>query len=175
MKRDAEFSKMNLISRIACSNENKRERFYLIRLTSVNVFKDDVNVFEEWCQCILRWCQRIIILFLNMMILKFNSTRKFLFFFRNEIDKLDRKSRVKKTNKDKISAFRNSSMRDSRLFRDFIFKSESQSEFQFQFELIVNSFIVIFVTFIAFIISIAFVVSIAFVLIDNATLLKILL
>ncbi len=62
MRRDAEFSKMNSVCRIACSNESKREDFYLIRLASVNVFEDDVNVFEEWCQCILRWCRRIIIL-----------------------------------------------------------------------------------------------------------------
>jgi hypothetical protein len=64
-------------------------------------------------------------------------------------------------NKDKISAFRDSSMRDSRSFRDFVFESESQSESQSQFELVVDSFIVAFVAFIASVVSI-----------DNATLLK---
>ncbi len=106
--------------------------------------------------------------------LQFNRYTKIFAFFRNEIDKFDRKSRVKKTNKNKVSAFRESSMRDSRSFRDFVFKFESQSDFQFQFEFVVNSFIVVFVAFVAFVFSIVFVVSIVSVLIDNAILLKML-
>jgi hypothetical protein len=66
-----------------------------------------------------------------MMILQLNHDTKVFVFFRNEIDKLDRKSRVKKKDKDKISAFRDSSMRDSRSSRDFMFESESQSESSF--------------------------------------------
>jgi hypothetical protein len=57
--------------------------------------------------------------------LRLNRDTKTFAFFRNEIDKLDRKSRVKKTNKDKIAALRNSSMRDCRSLRD------SVSEFEF--------------------------------------------
>jgi hypothetical protein len=63
--------------------------------------------------------------------LQFHRDTKIFVFFRNEIDKLDRKSRVKKTNKHKISAFRDSSMRDSRSFRDFVFEFEFQSDSQF--------------------------------------------
>ncbi len=109
------------------------------------------------------------------MILRLNRDTKASAFFRNEIDKLVRKSRVKKKDKNKISAFRDSSMRDSRSSRDFVFESEFQSESSFQFELVVDSFIVAFIAFVAFVVSIVFVVSIAFVSIDNATLLKMLL
>jgi hypothetical protein len=95
--------------------------------------------------------------------LRFNRDAKASAFSRNEIDKLVRKSRVKKKNKDKISALREQSMRDSRSFRDSVSKSESQ------FELVVDSFIIAFVAFVAFVVSIA---SVASVSIDNATLLK---
>jgi hypothetical protein len=107
--------------------------------------------------------------------LQFNRDTKTSAFFRNEIDKFVRKSRVKKKNKDKIAALRDSSMRDSQSFRDSVFESESQ------FELVVDSFTVAFVAFVAFVTSIVFVVSIASVVsivsvsIDNATLLKMLL
>jgi hypothetical protein len=106
------------------------------------------------------------------MILRFNRDTKASAFFRNEIDKFVRKSRVKKKNKDKISALRDSSMRDSRSFRDFVFESESQSESSSQFELVVDSFIVVFVAFVVFVVSIAFVASIVSISIDNATLLE---
>jgi hypothetical protein len=101
--------------------------------------------------------------------LRFNRDTKASALFRNEIDKLVRKSRVKKKNKDKISAFRDSSMRDSRSFRDSVFEFESQFESSSQFELVVDSFIIAFVAFVAFVVSIA---SVASVSIDNATLLK---
>ncbi len=65
------------------------------------------------------------------MIFRFNRDTKAFVFFRNEINKLDRKSRVKKKNKDKISAFRDSSMRDSESSHDFVFESESQFESSF--------------------------------------------
>jgi hypothetical protein len=107
--------------------------------------------------------------------LRFNRDTKASAFFRNEINKFVRKFRVKKKDKDKISALRDSSMRDSRSLRDFMFESESQSESSSQFELAVDSFIVAFVAFVAFVVSIASVASIASVSIDNATLLKMLL
>jgi hypothetical protein len=107
-----------------------------------------------------------------MMILRLNRDTKNFVFFRNEIDKLDRKSRVKKKNKDKISAFRDLSMRDSRSSRDFVSKSESQSESSSQFELVVDSFIVVSVASVASVVSIVFVASIVFISIDNATLLE---
>jgi hypothetical protein len=106
--------------------------------------------------------------------LRLNRDTKASAFFRNEIDKFVRKSRVKKRNKDKIAAFRDSLMRDSRSFRDFVFESKSQSE------LVVDLFIVVSVAFVAFVVSIVFVISIVFVVsivsvsIDNATLLKML-
>ncbi len=103
--------------------------------------------------------------------LQLNRDTKAFALSRNEIDKLVRKSRVKKKDKDKISAFRDSSMRDSRSSRDFVLESESQSESSFQFELVVDSFIIAFVALVAFVVSIAFVVSVS---IDNATLLKML-
>ncbi len=109
------------------------------------------------------------------MILRFNRDTKASALFRNEIDKFVRKSRVKKRDKDKISAFRDSSMRDSRSLRDFVFESESQSESSSQSEFAVDSFTVAFVALIAFVVSIAFVASIVSVSIDNATLLKMLL
>jgi hypothetical protein len=101
--------------------------------------------------------------------LRFNRDTKASAFFRNEVDKFVRKSRVKRENKNKISAFRDSSMRDSRSLRDFVSESESQSESSSQSELAVDSFIIAFVALVAFVASIAFVAS---VLIDNATLLK---
>jgi hypothetical protein len=110
-----------------------------------------------------------------MMIFRFNRDTKASAFFRNEIDKFVRKSRVKKKNKDKISALRDSSMRDSRSSRDSVFESESQSESSSQFELAVDSFIIAFVALVAFVVSIASVASIVSVSIDNATLLKMLL
>ncbi len=103
--------------------------------------------------------------------LRFNRDAKASALFRNEIDKFVRKFRVKKKNKDKISAFRDSSMRDSRSFRDFVSESESQSESSSQFEFAVDSFIIASVAFVAFVVSIAFVASIS---IDNATLLEML-
>jgi sensor histidine kinase YesM len=109
-----------------------------------------------------------------MMILRLNRDTKAFAFFRNEIDKFVRKSRVKKRDKDKIFAFRDSSMRDSRLFRDFVFESESQFESSSQFELVVDLFTVAFVAFVAFVVSIAFVASIVSASIDNATLLEML-
>jgi hypothetical protein len=116
-----------------------------------------------------------------MMILRLNRDTKAFASSRNEIDKFVRKSRVKKRNKDKISAFRDSSMRDSRSLRDFVSESESQresesqSESSSQFELVVDSFIVASVAFVVSVVSIASVASIVFVSIDNATLLKMLL
>jgi hypothetical protein len=110
-----------------------------------------------------------------MMIFRFNRDTKAFVFFRNEINKLDRKSRVKKKNKDKISAFHDSSMRDSRSSRDFVFEFESQSKSSFQFKFAVDSLIVALIAFVAFIDSIVFVASIVSVSIDNATLLKMLL
>jgi K+-sensing histidine kinase KdpD len=110
-----------------------------------------------------------------MIILRFNRNTKASASFRNEIDKLDRKFRVKKKDKDKISALRDSSMRDSRSSRDFVFESESQSESSSQSELAVDSSIVASIAFVASVDSIASVVSIVSVSIDNATLLKMLL
>jgi hypothetical protein len=104
-----------------------------------------------------------------MMTFRFNRDTKASAFFRNEIDKFVRKSRVKKKNKDKTSAFRDSSMRDSRSSRDSVSESESQSEFA------VDSFTVASVALVAFVVSIAFVASIVSVSIDNATLLEVLL
>jgi hypothetical protein len=98
--------------------------------------------------------------------LQLNRDVKASALFRNEIDKFVRKSRVKKKNKDKISALRDSSMRDSRSSRDSVSESESQSE------LVVDSFIIVSVAFVAFVASIA---SVASVSIDNVTLLKMLL
>ncbi len=115
--------------------------------------------------------------FLFMTNLRFNRETKTSAFFRDDVVKRDRKSRVK-IDKNKISAFRDSSMRDSRSSRDSVSESESQSEFQSQFEFVVDSFIVAsvaFVAFVAFVASIAFVVSIVSASIDNATLLKMLL
>jgi hypothetical protein len=112
--------------------------------------------------------------------LRLNRDTKISAYSRNEIDKLDCKSRVIKTNKDKIAALRDSSMRDSRSSRDFVLESKSQFESQFQFEFVVDSFIVAFIAFVAFVVSIAFVASIVFVVsiisvsIDNTTLLKML-
>ncbi len=106
------------------------------------------------------------------MILRFNRDTKIFVFFRNEIDKLDRKSRVKKKDKDKISALRDSSMRDSRSSRDFVSESESQSESSSQSEFAVDSSTVASIAFVAFVDSIASVASIVSVSIDNATLLK---
>ncbi len=103
------------------------------------------------------------------MTFRFNRDTKASAFFRNEIDKFVRKSRVKKKNKDKTSAFRDSSMRDSRSSRDSVSESESQSEFA------VDSFTVASVALVAFVVSIAFVASIVSVSIDNATLLEVLL
>ncbi len=95
--------------------------------------------------------------------LRFNRDTKVFVFSRNEIVKRDRKFRVKKINKDKIFAFRDSSM--FKKSRAFVFKFESQSESKSQFKsksqrFMIDSFIV---------------VSIIFVSIDNATLLKMLL
>jgi hypothetical protein len=94
--------------------------------------------------------------------LRLNRDTKTFVSFRDEIVKRDRKLRVK-IDKNKISAFRDSSLRDSRSLRDFVFKSESQSESQSQFELAADSFIVAFVAFVTSVFSI-----------DNATLLKML-
>jgi hypothetical protein len=106
------------------------------------------------------------------MILRLNRDTKIFVFFRNEIDKLDRKSHVKKKDKDKISAFRDLSMRDSRSFRDFVFEFKSSFESSSQSEFVVDSSIVVFVTFVAFVALIVFIVSIVFISIDNAILLK---
>jgi hypothetical protein len=95
--------------------------------------------------------------------LRFNRDTKASVSFRDEIVKRDRKSRVK-IDKNKISASRDSSMRDSRSLRDFVFESESQSESQSQSQLAADSFAV------ASVASVASVVSI-----DNATLLEMLL
>jgi hypothetical protein len=104
-----------------------------------------------------------------------NRDTKASAFPRNEVDKPDRKSRVKKTDKDKVSALRDSSMRDSKSFRDLVSESKSQFESQSQSEFVVDSFTVAFVASVAFIVSIVFVISIAFVSIDNATLWRMLL
>jgi hypothetical protein len=92
-----------------------------------------------------------------MMNLQLNHNTKVFAFFRNEIVKRDRKSRVKKINKDKVSVLRNSSM--FKKLRAFMCESESQSESKYQSEsksqrFVINSFIVVFAS------------------IDNATLLK---
>jgi hypothetical protein len=64
--------------------------------------------------------------------LRFNRDTKTSASSRNEIVKLNRKSRVKKIKKDKILAFRDSSMfKESRAF---VFESESQSKSKSQFE-----------------------------------------
>jgi hypothetical protein len=110
-----------------------------------------------------------------MMTLRLNRDTKASAFSRNEIDKFVRKSRVKKKDKDKISAFCDSSMRDSRSSRDSVFESEFQSESSSQSELAVDSFIVASVALVAFVVSIVSVASIVFVSIDNATLLEVLL
>ncbi len=68
--------------------------------------------------------------------LRFKRDTKAFAFSRNEIDKSNRKFRVKKTNKDKVFALRDSSMHDSRSSRDLVFESKSQ------FELVIDSFIV---------------------------------
>jgi hypothetical protein len=99
--------------------------------------------------------------------LRLNRDTKISASFRDDVVKRDRKSRVK-IDKDKISASRDSSMRDSRSSRDF----ESQSESQSQFEFAADSFSVAFVAFVAFVVSIVSVASIVSVSIDNATLLK---
>jgi hypothetical protein len=104
--------------------------------------------------------------------LRLNRDAKASASSRNEIDKFVRKSRVKKKDKDKISALRDSSMRDPRSSRDSVSEPESQSEPSSQSELAVDSFIIASVAFVAFVVSIA---SVAFVSIDNATLLKMLL
>jgi hypothetical protein len=88
--------------------------------------------------------------------LSLNRDTKASAFFRNEIVKRDRKSHVKKINKNKASALRDSSM----FTKLHAFVSQSQ------FEFVVDSFIVA---------SVAFVASVVFVSIDNATLLRMLL
>jgi ABC-type multidrug transport system fused ATPase/permease subunit len=116
--------------------------------------------------------------------LRFNRDTKAFVSSRDDVFKLDRKSRVKKTNKNKIAALRVSFVRDSRQFSASTSEFESsQSESQ---QLVVNSFVVAFVAsivsiaFVAsivFVVSVVFVVSIAsivFVSIDNATLLNVL-
>jgi hypothetical protein len=92
--------------------------------------------------------------------LRLNRDMKTFVSSRNEIVKLDRKSRVKKINKDKVSAFRDSSM--FKKFRAFVFEFESQFESKSQSEsksqrFVIDSFIV---------------VSIVFASINNATLLR---
>jgi hypothetical protein len=98
--------------------------------------------------------------------LRLNRDAKASVLSRNEIDKFVRKSRVKKRDKDKISASRDSSMRDSRSLRDSVSESESQ------FELAVDSFIIASIAFVA---SVASIASVASASIDNATLLEMLL
>jgi hypothetical protein len=110
-----------------------------------------------------------------MMILRLNRDTKASALSRNEIDKFVRKSRVKKRDKDKISASRDSSIRDSRSSRDSVPESESQSESSSQSEFAVDSFTVASVALVASVVSIASVASIVSVSIDNATLLKMLL
>jgi hypothetical protein len=85
-----------------------------------------------------------------MINLRLNRDTKASAFFRDEIVKRDRKSRVKKIDKNKILAFRDSSM-----FKEFsALESESeresnlqsaQSEFQSE-RFVIDSFIVVFVT-----------------------------
>jgi uncharacterized membrane protein (DUF106 family) len=100
-----------------------------------------------------------------MINLRLNRDTKVFASSRDEIVKHDRKSRVKKIDKNKISALRDSSM--SRKL-----ESESQSESQSQSELAADSFTVASVASVASVVSIAHVVSAS---IDNATLLKMLL
>ncbi len=95
--------------------------------------------------------------------LRLNRDTKTFAFFRNEIVKRDRKSRVQKINKNKTFAFRDSWM--LKKSRALAFESESQRQSKFQFEskfqrFVIDSFIV---------------VSIVFASINNATLLKMLL
>jgi hypothetical protein len=86
--------------------------------------------------------------------LRFNHDMKIFVFFRNEIVKRDRKSRVQKMNKDKVVAFWDSSM--LKKFRAFAFEFERQFESKFQ-RFVIDSFIV---------------VRIVLASIDNATMLK---
>jgi hypothetical protein len=79
--------------------------------------------------------------------LRFNHDTKAFVSFRDEIVKRDRKSRVKKIDKDKIFAFRDSSM----FKKLFAFKSEFQHESNLQSEsrferFVIDSFIVVFAT-----------------------------
>ncbi len=95
--------------------------------------------------------------------LRLNRDTKIFAFSRNEIVKLDRKLCVKKINKDKVFASRDSSM--SKKSRVLAFESESQRQSKSQSEsksqrFVIDSFIV---------------VSIVFTSIDNATLLRMLL
>jgi hypothetical protein len=94
--------------------------------------------------------------------LRLNRDTKAFVSSRDEIVKRDRKLRVK-IDKNKISASRDSSMRDFRSSRDSVFEFEFQFESQSQSEFAVDSFIVAFVAFVASVVSI-----------DNATLLKML-
>jgi hypothetical protein len=71
--------------------------------------------------------------------LRLNRDTKASAFFRDEIVKRDRKSRVKKIDKNKISAFRDSSM--SKKLSAFVFESEFQRESKFQ-RFVIDSFIV---------------------------------
>jgi hypothetical protein len=86
--------------------------------------------------------------------LRFNRDTKASAFSRNEIVKRDRKSRVKKIDKDKIFAFRDSSM--FKKLRTFVFEFKSQFESKFQ-RFVIDLFIVVFAS------------------IDNATLMTMLL
>jgi hypothetical protein len=88
--------------------------------------------------------------------LRLNRDTKASASSRNEIVKLDLKSRVKKIDKDKVLASRDSSM--SKKLRAFVSESESQSESKSQ-RFVIDSFIV---------------VSIVFASIDNTTLLRML-
>jgi hypothetical protein len=88
--------------------------------------------------------------------LRLNRDTKAFASFRNEIVKLDRKLRVKKINKDKVFASRDSSM--SKKLRVLVLESESQSESKSQ-RSVIDSFTI---------------VSIVLASIDNATLLRML-
>jgi hypothetical protein len=89
--------------------------------------------------------------------LRFNRDTKASAFLRDEIVKRDRKSRVKKIDKSKIFAFRNSSMFKKFSALEFEFERESKSQFESQFKSQFERFVIDLFT-------------VVFASIDNATL-----
>jgi hypothetical protein len=82
-----------------------------------------------------------------MINLRLNRDTKASAFLRDEIVKRDRKFRVKKIDKNKISAFRNSSMFKKLSAFESESQCESKSESESQSErFVIDSFIVVFAT-----------------------------